>query len=108
MINAQKKTRTNGIANINVPPMPSRKPNFSLDNNAALTVPKIISDSTRIEKSPAPILLGLHKITILGGIKKTRESNMRSGNIDVQDSIYGNGPNASEKISDVNIVTIKP
>ena len=88
--------------------MPSRKPNFSLDNNAALTVPNIISDSTRIEKSPAPILLGLHKITILDGIKKTRESNIRSGNIDVQDSIYGNGPKASEKISDVNIVTSKP
>ena len=50
--------------------MPSRKPNFSLDNTAALTVPKIISDNTRIEKSPAPILLGLHKITILDGIKK--------------------------------------
>ena len=63
--------------------MPSRKPNFSLDNTAALTVPKIISDNTRIEKSPAPILLGLHKITILDGIKKTRDNNIRSGNIAV-------------------------
>ncbi len=88
--------------------MPSRKPNFSLDNTAALTVPKIISDNTRIEKSPAPILLGLHKITILDGIKKTRDNNIRSGNIDVQDSIYGNGPKESEKINDVNIVTSKP
>ena len=88
--------------------MPSRKPNLSLDNNAALTVPKIISDSTRIEKSPAPILLGLHKITTLDGIKKTIDNNIRSGNIDIQDSIYGNEPNASEKISDVNIVTSKP
>ena len=42
--------------------MPSRQPNFSLDNSAALTVPKIISDKTRMEKSPAPILLGLHNI----------------------------------------------
>ncbi len=88
--------------------MPSRKPNFSLDNTAALTVPKIISDNTRIEKSPAPILLGLHKITILDGIKKTRDNNIRSGNIDIQDSIYGNGPKASEKNNDVNIVTSKP
>ena len=53
--------------------LPSRKPNFSFDNIAALTVLKIISDNTRIEKSPAPILLGLHKITILDGIKKTEQ-----------------------------------
>ena len=88
--------------------MPSRQPNFSLDNNAALNVPKIISDSTRIEKSPAPILLGLHKITILDGIKKINDRRIRSGNIDIQDDISGNGPKASEKSSDVNIVTNNP
>ncbi len=88
--------------------MPSRQPNFSLDNSAALTVPKIISDRTRMEKSPAPILLGLHNITILEGIKNTRDNKIRSGNIDIQDTTYGNGPKASEKISDVNIVTNKP
>ena len=103
-----KNISTNPAKNINVPPMPSRQPNFSLDNNAALTVPKIISDSTRIEKSPAPILLGLHKITILDGIKKISDNKIRSGNIDIQDAICGNGPKESQKISDVNIVTNKP
>ena len=52
------------------PPIPSRHPNISFESIAALIVPKIISDRTRMEKSPAPILLGLHKITILDGIKK--------------------------------------
>ena len=50
--------------------MPSRHPNSSFESNAALTVPNIISDKTSMEKSPAPILLGLHKITIFEGIKK--------------------------------------
>ena len=88
--------------------MPSRQPNFSLDNNAALTVPKIISDSTRIEKSPAPILLGLHKITMLDGIKKTSDSKIRSGNIDIHEVILGKAPKDSEKINEVNNVTNNP
>ena len=88
--------------------MPSRQPNFSLDNNAALTVPKIISDSTRIEKSPAPILLGLHKITILDGIKKTSDNKIRSGNIDIHEIKFGNVPKELEKINEVNNVTNNP
>ena len=94
--------------NINNPPIPSLHPNTSLENKAALTVPKIISDKTSIEKSPAPILLGLHKIIIFEGIKKKIDKTNNNGNISIHEKIFGNGPNASEKINEVIIVTSNP
>ena len=47
-------------------------------------------------------------VSKLDGIKKISDSRIRSGNIDIQDAICGNGPKESQKISDVNIVTNKP
>ena len=71
-------------------------------------VPKIISERTKIENKPAPILLGDHSIIILDGIKKTKERIKRKGNIDTKDANSGNKPKESENIKDVNKVTNKP
>ena len=103
-----KNISPNPARNISNPPMASRHPNTSFESNAALTVPKIISDKTSIEKSPAPILLGLHKITIFDGIKKSIDNIKSNGNISIQEKKFGNGPNASEKINEVNKVTSNP
>ncbi len=88
--------------------MPSRHPNSSFESNAALTVPNIISDKTSMEKSPAPILLGLHKITIFEGIKKNIDKTNNNGSISIHENKFGNEPNASEKINEVNKVTNNP
>ena len=71
-------------------------------------VPKIISERTKIENKPAPILLGDHSIIMLDGIKKTKERIKRKGNIDTKDANSGNAPKASENIKVVNKVTNKP
>ena len=71
-------------------------------------VPNIISERTKIENKPAPILLGDHSIIMLDGIKKNRERIKRKGNIDTQDENSGNAPKASENINDVNKVTNNP
>ena len=94
--------------NISEPPTPSRHPNCSFDIRAALIVPKIISESTKIEKRPAPIILGDHKIITFEGIKNKIDNIIKSGNIDIHELTLGNGPKASENITEVNKVTIKP
>ena len=55
-------------------------------------VPNIISERTKIENKPAPILLGDHSIIMLDGIKKNKERIKRKGNIDTKDANSGNEP----------------
>ena len=53
-------------------------------------------------------MLGDHKIITFEGIKNKIDNIIKSGNIDIHELTLGNGPKASENITEVNKVTIKP